>query len=252
MKRLIAVAVLAALVAAIVALNLHSLFYLTETRAQERSGVTTKSAFSRQAALAHDFARWEPEIAAYEAADRLKLPPKEGILFIGSSTIRLWKTLAEDFPDHPVINRGFGGSEIRDATHFAERIIFPYEPRQIILRAGGNDVHGGRLPFAVANDFVEFARTVHKRLPNTEILYIGVSPAPARWGESDKYQELNRRIRQEALNMPRVGYIDSFDIGVKPDGKPRWEVFVADRLHFNAEGYKLLADRVQPYLLMNK
>ena len=132
----------------------------------------------RPYAEARDYAKWEKEVAAYEAADRQSPPPKGGILFIGSSTIRLWKTLAEDFPDHKVINRGFGGTEIVDSTHFADRLIFPHEPKQIFLRAGGNDIHAGRTPREVAADFAEFVRVVHARLPKTEILYIGVSPAP--------------------------------------------------------------------------
>lgn len=202
------------------------------------------------AARPHDFARWEKEIAAFEEADRKEMPPKGGSLFIGSSTIRLWKTLAQDFPEHKVINRGFGGSEIVDSTHFADRIIFPYEPRQVFLRAGGNDIHNGKVPREVAADFEEFVRTVHAKLPHTEILYIGVSPAPSRWGETDKYRDLNERIRKLALDMPRVGYVDNFEIGITVEGRPRYNVFVCDMLHFNADGYKLLADRVRPFLAM--
>src|SRR5258706_5061896 len=133
----------------------------------------------------HDLARWEPEIAAYEAADKANPLQKCRILFIGSSTIRMWKTLDRDFPEHKVINRGFGGSEIADATHFADRIIFPYEPKQIFLRSGGNDIHNGRLPTEVAGDFEAFVQTVHARLPKAEIIFIGQSPAPSRWGEWD-------------------------------------------------------------------
>jgi lysophospholipase L1-like esterase len=214
----------------------------TVTRGQEASG--------RPAARRHDFARWEKEIAAYEAADRADPPPRGGVLFIGSSTIRLWKTLSRDFPDHKVINRGFGGSEIVDATHFADRLIFPHEPKQIFLRAGGNDIHAGRLPDEVAADFTDFVRVVHERLPAAEIIYIGVNPAPARWGENDKYRALNKKIRKMALGMPRVSFVDAYDISLEPDGRARPEVFVADKLHFNAEGYKLLADRVRPYLMM--
>ena len=88
----------------------------------------------RPYAEARDYARWEKEVAAYEAADREKSPPKDGILFIGSSTIRLWKSLADDYPGLKVINRGFGGTEIVDSTHFADRLIFPHEPKQIFLR----------------------------------------------------------------------------------------------------------------------
>src|SRR4051812_38249964 len=199
-------------------------------------------------AEARDYARWEKEVAAYEAADVKSPPPKGGILFIGSSTIRLWKTLAEDFPDYKVINRGFGGTEIVDSTRFADRLIFPHEPKQIFLRAGGNDIHAGRTPREVAHDFAEFVRVVRTRLPRTEILYISVSPAPARWGESDKYRELNRLIREMALDMPRVGFVDTFDLSLTADGKARPELFVKDRLHFSPEGYKLLAECVRPFL----
>jgi lysophospholipase L1-like esterase len=205
---------------------------------------------AQEAASRHDFARWEKEIAAYEAADRQEPPPRGAILFIGSSTVRRWKTLAEDLTGHKVINRAFGGSEIADSTHFADRIIFPYEPRQVFLRAGGNDIHAGKLPEEVAADFVDFVRAVHARLPNTEILFIGVGPAPARWGETDKYRDLNERIRKLALGMRRVGFVGDFDLGITPDGRPREGVFVADKVHFNADGYKLLADRVRPYLAM--
>jgi lysophospholipase L1-like esterase len=206
----------------------------------------------RSAAPKHDFTRWEKEIAAYEAADRTEPPPKGAALFTGSSTIRLWKTLATDFPDHKVINRGFGGSEIVDATHFADRIIFPYEPKQIFLRAGGNDIHGGRLPEHVAADFSDFVRVVHDRLPNAEIVYIAVNPAPARWGENDKYRALNKQIREQAVHMPRVSFVDAYDISLTSGGRGRPELFVADKLHFNAHGYKLLAETVRPYLTAAK
>ncbi len=199
-------------------------------------------------AKSRDYAKWEKEVAAYEKADRESPPPKGGILFIGSSTIRLWKTLAEDFPDHKVINRGFGGTEIVDATHFADRLIFPHEPKQIFLRAGGNDIHAGRTPKEVARDFADFVRTVRAKLPKAEILYISVSPAPSRWGESDKYRELNRLIREMALDMPRVGYVETFDMVLDAHGQARPHLFVKDRLHFSPHGYQLLTERVRPYL----
>lgn len=212
------------------------------------SSVVTGQTVPRPYAEARDYSVWEKEVAAYEAADREIPPPKGGVLFIGSSTIRLWKTLAEDFPGHKVINRGFGGTEIVDSTHFADRLIFPHEPKQIFLRAGGNDIHSGRLPREVASDFAAFVQTVRNRLPKTEIVYIAVSPAPARWGESDKYRELNRLIRAMALDMPRVGFVDAYDVSLTEDGKARPERFVKDRLHFSPEGYVGLADRVRPFL----
>ena len=201
-----------------------------------------------RSSIPHDFAKWEKEIAAYEEADRKSPPPKGGVLFIGSSTIRLWKTMATDFPNHKVINRGFGGSEIADSTHFAERIIFPYEPRQIFLRAGGNDINAGRLPREVAEDFRDFVRKVHVKLPKTEIYYIEVSPAPQRWGQNDKYKSLNARIREMAIDMPRVAVVDAFDMSLNSDGSAVHGFFVPDMLHFNELGYVELAKRVRPYL----
>ena len=199
-------------------------------------------------AQAADFEKWEKEIAAYEQTDRTGPPPKGGLLFIGSSTIRLWKTLAQDFPQHRVINRGFGGSQIADSTHFAERIIFPYAPRMILLRAGGNDIHAGKSPELVFSDFRAFVAKVHEKLPDTEIAYIALSPSTARWEEKGKGEALNRMVLEYTRQMPRLKYIDTDGISLGPDGKPRPELFVADKLHFSPEGYKLLAASVRPHL----
>ena len=226
-----------------------SLLLATDSALAQSVGVKPRGpSAERLVSAPHDFAKWDKEIAAYEAADRKSPPVKGGVLFVGSSTIRRWETLARDFPNHKVINRGVGGSQIADSTHFAERIIFPYEPKQIFLRAGGNDIHAGRLPDEVAADFVDFVHKVHDRLPNTEIVYVSVSPAPSRWGENDKYQALNKKIRKLALKMPHVSYVETYSISVTSDGQSRPELFVDDMLHFNAEGYKLLAERIRPYL----
>jgi lysophospholipase L1-like esterase len=224
--------------------------FLPVGRAGAQATAEAQPAKAPAAAKPHDFARWEKEIAAYEAADRRSPPPKGGVVFTGSSTIRMWKTLAEDYPDHKVINRGFGGSEIVDATHFADRLIFPHEPKQIFLRAGGNDIHNGRTPREVAADFAEFVRVVHGRLPDAEIAYIAVNPAPSRWGETDKYRALNDAIRRMALEMPRVCVVDAYAVSLDEKGRARPELFLDDMLHFNAEGYKLLVEGVRPYLLM--
>ena len=195
-----------------------------------------------------NFAQWEKQIAAMEAADKTNPPPKGGVLFIGSSTIRGWKTLAQDYPDHKVINRGFGGSQIVDSTHFADRLIFPHEPKMVLLRAGGNDIHAGKSAEQVFRDFQAFVAKVHAKLPETEIVFIGLAPAPARWNERDENRKLNTLVEQWAKATPRVKYVDTYDTTLTPDGQPREELFVKDRLHFNAEGYKLLAERVRAVL----
>lgn len=196
----------------------------------------------------HNFARWEKDIAAYEQSDRTNPPPKNALLFIGSSTIVRWKTLAQDFAGHRVINRGFGGSEIVDATHFAERLIFPHQPRLVFLRSGGNDLHAGKSPEQVFADFKEFEAKVHSKLPDTEIVFISLSPSIARWKQADKEKALNTMVEEFSKRTPRVKYIETYPMVLGADGQPRAELFVADKLHFNEEGYKLLIERVRPHL----
>lgn len=201
---------------------------------------------------AHNFARWEKEISAFEAMDRTSPPPKGALLFVGSSTIRLWKTLAQDLPDQKVINRGFGGSEIVDSTHFADRLIFPHQPRLIFFRAGGNDLFAGKSPEQVFADFKEFVACVQAKLPNTEIVFISWNPTIARWQQAGKEKALNEMVKQFVGQNPRLKYLEAYDVSLGPDGKPRPELFMADKLHFNAEGYKLLAERVRSFLKEDK
>jgi len=147
-----------------------------------------------------------------------------------------------------VINRGFGGSQIVDSTHFAERIIFPYAPRMILLRAGGNDIHAGKSPELVFSDFRAFVAKVHEKLPDTQIAYIALSPSIVRWDEKERGEALNRMIRDYTREIPGLKYIAAESISLGSDGKPRPELFVADKLHFSPEGYKLLAESVRPHL----
>ncbi len=214
-----------------------------QSRPARKSPATT-----RAASTPRDFGRWEKAIAAFEASDRSNPPPKGAALFIGSSTVRLWSTLAADFPDHDVINRGFGGTHIVDATHFADRILIPYAPRVVFLRSGGNDLHAGKSPEQVFRDFKDFVAAIHAKLPTTEIVFIGLCPVPARWDEADATRELNERVEQYARRTARIRYIDCWSMSLDADGEARMELFRKDRLHFNDEGYRLLVEKVRPYM----
>lgn len=196
----------------------------------------------------HHFQQWEKVITAFEQADRTNPPPQGAVLFTGSSIIRKWTTLARDFPDQPVINRGFGGCYIMDCTHFADRIIFPYHPRMIILRVGDNELSAGEPVEQVFADFKEFVATIRAKLPRTEIVYITSNPSPTRWKQKDKEKRLGDLVEAYSREAPGVKCIDTYDMVLGTDGRPRPELFVADKLHFNAEGYKLLVERVGPYL----
>jgi lysophospholipase L1-like esterase len=198
------------------------------------------------AAGSHSTAKWEREIRAFEAVDRTNPPPKHGILFVGSSSIRLWKTLARDFPGEPVINRGFGGSCIADSTALAERIIFPYEPRTIVFYAGDNDIAGGRTPEQVADDYQAFVETVRGQLPETRIAFISIKPSPLRWHLRDKIESANRQVA--AMKGDGLVFIDSYSAMLGADGKPRTEMFMPDRLHMNEKGYRLWTTLVKAQL----
>lgn len=192
--------------------------------------------------------QWEPEIAAFEAADKTNPPPKRAILFIGSSSIRLWKSLPQDFPLHPVINRGFGGSQIIDSVNLADRIVFPYQPRQILIYAGGNDINAGKSPAEVFGDFKAFVEKVRSKLPETVIGYISIAPNPARWAQVEGVRSANRMIEEYARTDPRLKFIDVFTHMLGEDGKPRPELFVEDRLHMNAKGYELWTSLIRRHL----
>ncbi len=202
----------------------------------------------RVEAKPHDFARWEKDIAAFEKSDATNPPPKQALLFIGSSGIVRWKSLATDFPDAVILNRAFGGNEIADSTHFAERMIFPYEPKMIFLRAGGNDIHAGKSSEQVFHDYQTFVATIRVKLPEVPIAYIALSPAPARWNEKAAGDRLNAAIADYCRKNKKLVYIDAASITLDADGKIRRELFVSDQLHFNEEGYKLLAEAVRPHL----
>jgi lysophospholipase L1-like esterase len=191
--------------------------------------------------------RWEPSIRAFEAADRENPPPKEGILFVGSSSIRGWK-LEENFAELPVINRGFGGSQIADSVEFADRIVIPYRPKVVVLYAGDNDVAAGKEPRQVLADYKAFVAKVHGSLADARIVFIAIKPSLKRWNLVDKMREANRLIRQVTEKDPRLVYVDVDAPMLGPDEKPRPELFKDDGLHLNATGYKLWADLVRPHL----
>jgi lysophospholipase L1-like esterase len=192
--------------------------------------------------------RFEKDILAFEAADQEIFPPEGAILFIGSSSIRGWRSLADDFPEHAVINRGFGGSHIDDSVRLVDRIVLPYRPSMIVFYAGENDLTAGKSPEKVAQDFRTFVELVRAELPGTRIAFISMKPSPSRWRLAETKREGNRLIRDYVSQAPGVDYIDVFEPMLNDEGQPREELFVGDRLHLNVEGYALWRQIVAPYL----
>jgi lysophospholipase L1-like esterase len=194
------------------------------------------------------FAKWEKEIAAFEKSDRENPPPKHGIVFVGSSSIRKWTSLAQDFPHHHVLNRGFGGSQMIDSAYFVDRIVLPYDPRFIVVYAGGNDINAKKTPEQVVAAFKDFVAKVRAKQPNVPIAYISIAGNPKRWTQVEKVKEANALIEAFTKEQPGLKYIDVFHEMLGPDGLPRPEIFSEDRLHMNPEGYKLWTKIVGKYL----
>ena len=190
---------------------------------------------------------WETDMQRFEAADAQSPPPRGGVLFIGSSSIRFWDTLAQDFPGVPVINRGFGGSELRDSTWYADRIIVPYAPRQILIYAGDNDLNAGRTPQQLRADFVAFVERVRRDLPKAKIADSSNKPSPSRAQLLPVQREANTLIAAEAQRLG-VHYIDIFTPMLDARGQPDESLFIEDRLHMNRAGYVIWQRAIAPYL----
>jgi lysophospholipase L1-like esterase len=202
---------------------------------------------AQQAVLPIPVDRWEKDIAAFEAADRVTAPPKGEVVFIGSSTIRLWD-LPAAFPEIKAINRGFGGSELHDATHYVDRIVVPYSPRTVVVYAGDNDIMGTPSE-DIAIQFERFVRAVHAKLPQTRIVYIGIKPSLLRWAQIDRMRQANAMIRAFCERDDRVAFVDVDQAMLGWDEKPRPELYVQDGLHLTHQGYQILNALVRPFLL---
>jgi lysophospholipase L1-like esterase len=190
---------------------------------------------------------WEPTIQAFEKQDRLRPPEPGGVLFLGSSSIRLWNT-AQAFPGVKSINRGFGGSQIADSVKFAERLVMPYKPRLIVFYAGDNDIAAGKSPAQVASDFQDFAKKIQKELAETRIAFVSIKPSPSRWKQFERQQQANRLVAEFIKSDRRLSYIDVVQPMLGDDGQPRAQLFKKDMLHLNDEGYELWAKIVMPVL----
>jgi len=196
-------------------------------------------------------ARWHNELAAFSRADQQQFPLPGGVVFVGSSTVRMWKNLAQDFRQVPnIVNRGFGGSTMADCSLFARDLVVRYKPRQVLVYAGDNDLAEGRTPLQVLESFARFANAVRAELPHTRISFISVKPSPSREHLMPLIRETNNVISAYLNRLPDSEYIDIFTPMIAADGRPRPELFLPDRLHMNEQGYRLwqsvIASHVQP------
>ena len=191
-------------------------------------------------------APFRDEILRVAEMDRKSPPPACPVLFVGSSSIRLWSTLKEDMAPLPVLNRGFGGSTIAQSTMYFDRIVTPYRPRAIVLYAGENDLDNGQSPDAVAGEFRRFLELKRAKLGKTPVFYISAKPSKQRFGQFARQSELNAAIRGLAASSTDLTFIDVVTPMLR-DGKPQ-DLYVEDGLHMNAAGYAIWRGLVREVL----
>jgi lysophospholipase L1-like esterase len=190
--------------------------------------------------------RFAKDIENFVVWDSKNSFPESAILFVGSSSVRFWPT-ATAFPGKPIINRGFGGSEISDVIHFYDQVIKPYAPTKIFLYVGDNDIEHGKMADQVFEDYKELVAIVQSDFPRVNLIFISIKPSKRRWDKWPLMVEANRLVREYSESHPNLGYADLATPLLDADGNPR-DVFIDDGLHLNARGYSLWHQALAPYL----
>lgn len=199
------------------------------------------------AATAAPADQWADAMAAFDRKDREKPLPPGGIVFVGSSSIGGWD-LERFFPGLPVINRGFGGSQIIDSVNHADLLVIRHTPRVVVFYAGDNDLAAGKTPEEVSRDYRAFVAKVHASTPQTRILFIGIKPSIDRWHLIGNVRKANDLIRTFSESDDRLGFVDVDGPMLGWDGKPRRELLKEDGLHLTEKGYELWTMLVRPFL----
>ncbi len=191
---------------------------------------------------------YEEQINVFLEADKSIEYNEELILFTGSSSIRFWETLTQDMHPLPVLNRGFGGAHLAHVNHHFDQIVYPYNPKGIVIFCGTNDITALKTPEEVFEDFLTFFKKVQQQLPQTTIFFIGIKPTVARAYLKEEEQAFNQKIAQLSKENKNLIFIDVWD-SMLIDNKPVADLFVEDGLHMNAEGYKIWTSLVKPTLV---
>ena len=191
------------------------------------------------------------DIVEFKKLDSIQQPPAHPILFTGSSSFTRWTDVNSYFPGYVIINRGFGGSTLLDLIRYAYDVIIPYQPKQVIIYCGENDL--AYSDSIIAADVVKRFKTlfgiIRLNLPETIINYVSIKPSPSRINVRDKMIEANRQIRLFMKKQRNAGYIDVFNPMLDATGNTRAELFLEDSLHMNPEGYALWKEKILPFLV---
>ncbi len=194
------------------------------------------------------------EIEHFKKLDSVQLPPKNAILFVGSSSFRKWEDVQSYFPDETIINRGFGGSELTDAIRYANDIIIPYHPRQIVIYSGENDLaySDSITPQIVLSRFKKLFNIIRSSMPAVPIIYISIKPSSSRQRLMPEMLVANTLIKQYLQTKRKTVFVDVYHKMLDEKGNPIADIFLDDNLHMNAKGYHIWQKAIEPYLQKDK
>jgi len=195
---------------------------------------------------------FEKEIRNYEKQDSISMPAKGQILFIGSSSFRIWKTFATDLAGIAAINRGFGGSTMTDALYYFDRMVVKYEPSTVVVYEGDNDLNKGKSLEDLAKEYEDFSNRLKKALPKTKLVYLAVRPSLSRIAIVDKQKQFNSWLADYCKSQKGRFFLDMHSPFYLPDGTVMPDIFVADRLHLNEKGYLIFSSKIREFILEKK
>ncbi len=192
---------------------------------------------------------WE-EIQNFKRQDSIHFPPKHAILFVGSSSFTKWTDVQNYFPGYKIINRGFGGSSLPDVIRYADDIIFPYHPKQVVIYCGDNDLAASDTVSATAV-FIRFQQLynmIRNKLPGVNVVFVSIKPSPSRQKLMPKMEAANDMIKKFLSKRSKTGFVDVYHKMLKADGTPMDDIFMEDKLHMTAKGYAIWQKAIKPYL----
>ena len=192
--------------------------------------------------------KWEETISSLELRDEKSFPKEGAILFTGSSSIAMWNDISKYFPEKEILNRGFGGSEFSDLIHYADRVIYPYKPSKVFIYEGDNDLAAGEPIDNIVKEAIKLREEIAAELPGTSVIFISPKPSISRWNLKEKYQDLNKKLRDYAGGTEQTFFADVWTPMLNVNGEVREDLFLEDGLHMNSKGYEIWQRVLAPYL----
>lgn len=193
--------------------------------------------------------RLQDEIKSYIEEDASPYLNRDLIVFTGSSSVRFWSTVNDNYPNHDIINRGFGGSMMSDLYYYRQELILKYKPKQVFIYEGDNDIFIGKSTKEIMKDTKKLVKAIRKVLPNTNIVFISAKPSIARWNLKTEYEHFNSKLEKYTKRQKNMEFVDVWNKMLKEDGSLDPTLFIEDGLHMNIAGYTIWKNTIEPFLL---